>query len=62
MTTEQWKKRHPRCDFCKNLEVDKRPLDTLGNELYFCKAKNKTVLPDLPRPFCVLFKVREVKE
>lgn len=54
MTVQEWRDRHRRCKWCKYLHVYCNSLLRVGPS-YRCRAKQRYVNPDLPRPFCRLF-------
>lgn len=59
----QYRKRHPRCTFCKYYHTV-FPLDFFGTDFYYfeCKAKDKVIrFPDMLR-LCSCYEVKEVGE
>ena len=56
---ENWRRKHKKCNFCKYLRLLMPPAPHCESGC-FCAAKCKMVDPDSPRPFCTLFKVKEV--
>ena len=54
MTVNEWRNKHRKCLFC--VHCDTRV--SFGCESW-CKAKAKMVNDDLPRFFCVLFRLKE---
>lgn len=54
MTVLEWRKKHRRCKFCKHLRDLMMPLNCIGTET-LCKAKDKVVIANIPRPFCRLY-------
>jgi hypothetical protein len=57
---ERWRRKHKRCDFCKYLTIS-IPVTPNCDGAFICKAKAKDVSVDLPRPFCKLFKLKEIE-
>ena len=59
----QYRKRHPRCTFCKHYRTV-FPLDFFGTDFHYfeCKAKDKPIrFPDMLR-LCSCYEVKEVDE
>lgn len=54
MTVREWRDRHRRCKWCKYLSTS-CSIVGLSYVSYECRAKQRYVNPDLPRPFCRLF-------
>lgn len=58
MTVKEWRRKHPKCRYCVHLKHMTLPQNCIGSDTW-CKAKDKDVNENLPRPFCRLFEVRE---
>ena len=56
---KDWRRKHKKCAFCKYLSLLIPPVPNCESG-YLCAAKDKMVNPELPRPFCKLFKLKEV--
>ena len=54
-----WRSKHKKCAFCKYLKLLIPPAPHCEPG-YLCAAKDKMVNPNLPRPFCELFRLKEV--
>ena len=52
----KWRRKHKRCGFCQYVEYRHNPF---GTSYFKCKAKDKLVNTDIPRPFCGLFELRK---
>lgn len=57
---ERWRRKHKRCDFCEYLTI-LIPATPNCDCSFMCKVKAKDVSVDLPRPFCKLFKLKEIE-
>lgn len=58
MTVSEWRSRNRKCKFCKHLKYLILPSNCTGKDT-LCKAKDKLVNDELPRPFCALFSVKD---
>lgn len=55
----EYREKHPKCFFCKHF-MESEFYDGVIQE---CTAKRKWIdFPDMPRPFCKLYKVKGVEE
>lgn len=54
-----WRRRHKRCLFCAHAKYRENPT---GTGSLICRAKNKIVSLDIPRPFCTVFELERDKE
>ena len=61
MTVNEWREKHKRCEFCKHMKTSKlyAPPMCFDTDIFECKAKQKTVHPKVPRPFCRVFQLKE---
>lgn len=57
VTVQEYRNRHPKCQYCGHLRRLWLPPFCVGRNTW-CQAKEKLVNENLPRPFCRLFKVR----
>lgn len=55
----QWRRRHKRCTFCRHIEYLDNPC---GMSAFNCRAKDKLVNEQLPRPFCGLYEPKIPKK
>ncbi len=58
MTVAEYRKKHPKCKYCEHYRFVVPPFPEVSCDGW-CKAKEKVVNEDLPRPFCKVFKVKE---
>lgn len=58
MTVYEWRKKNRRCKFCKHIRYLILPPNCIGESTY-CKAKDKFVSDEMPRPFCALFSIEK---
>lgn len=58
MTVKEWRKRHPKCQYCVHLRHMTLPPFCEGPDTW-CLAKEKIVNSNFPRLFCRLFEVKE---
>lgn len=57
----KWRKRHPRCRYCKHVHVILSPIG--GEEIFYeCRAKDALVNGDIPRIFCGVFEPTEYEQ
>lgn len=56
---QNWRRKHKKCAFCKYLKLLIPVVPNCASGC-FCNVKDKMVNPDLPRPFCELFRLKEV--
>ena len=61
MTAKEWRKKHPKCQYCSHLINVTLPPFCIGFDTW-CNAKEKIVNSDLPRPFCRLFEVKSANK
>lgn len=54
----KWRKRHPRCRYCKHVHKIYAPISG-EDPFYDCRAKDKLVNGDIPRIFCGAFEPKE---
>lgn len=54
----KWRRRHKRCGWCQHVTYKVGP----GYVYAYCRAKEKTVDIDIPKPFCSCFELTEYKE
>ena len=52
---DKWRRKHKRCGFCQHMEYLDNPC---GISAFSCKAKDKLVNIEIPRPFCGLFELK----
>ena len=52
---DKWRRKHKRCGFCQHVEYLDNPC---GISAFSCKAKDKLVNIEIPRPFCGLFELK----
>ena len=58
MTIQEWRKKHPRCAFCKN--VAKHVYHGYAEMILECQAKDKRIIfNNMSRAFCRLYQVRD---
>ena len=63
LTPEQWREKHARCAFCKYIKFNNVPAGIYCADYYSCTVKSKIIgNPDLPRPFCRCYEVKNDKE
>ena len=58
-----WRRRHPRCEFCKYLKYDNGPsrLGLSCSDFWRCLVKRKIInFISMPRPFCPCYQAKEV--
>lgn len=65
MEPYEWRKRHPRCWFCKYYKLS-TPAGIHGlamPDIFKCLVKEKTInYPKMPRPWCKCFSLQREKE
>ena len=63
MTVNEWRRKHPKCKWCKHCEFvyPFQQAYVSCPDYYDCNAKDKIVHPNIPRIFCQLFELKEDK-
>ena len=62
LTPQDWRRRHPKCKFCKHckLQTPSAKYGVSCPDFFSCEAKDKIItFIGLPRRFCRCFEVKE---